>query len=608
MSYPYPHQSPPLDNFGKPLDPNVPGPTLFYSNSQPANRQFAVVRLWKEQVLASLIGLITLILGALVLAACFRSGPLYSTFIPVDNLTGPVVNTSNIGAIIAGVATLISGLGAYVATGVARAWLRRRAVKSEGITVSQWRTISAGVSIRDAYQTPYLAGGLVLLFTIAMGLNASALAGAAIPAAISRLHSSQHGPAIPFSGNGGQGSLVSCVNPNEPTQCASKLSMSDLTNAFTSGVGIGLGRAPVGSKYLVAGRSTIADDYYLASMPPTVANVHVASLGGPPDEYAELSIETPVSFYNTTCSPIQENAGTTVFDDYFYGSRCLNGAGVSFGNASLPHSTYISAAACAYANPIYGFRLELALAGAGATLGNPAGISVYECDVTGAEGLGIATQKFGSDTFIQAESIETFKPLTQSEMNSTVTALVAAIKAEAGLDGKIGPLGGYMSLAMLQPNASAVLAAAVSNTLAASASYGYMELVVELPEQFTHVYSSLTIAWSLKGFGWTKSPRSLGWSITCIFIALVWFAATAYMTGGGTRYDPTDWYQTINTSAGSNLAQLPGTCTGAGLEAKNVNANLIWYGEVGPNRIGFSQQPTSNLQPQNKYGDAGLYV
>lgn len=604
MSYSYPYHSPGLNNSGKPLDPNIPAPPLFYNNSQTTTGQSAIVKLWKEQVLATLVGLATFILGALVLAACFHSGPLYSTFIPVDSLTGPVVNTANIGAIIAGIATLISCVGAYVATGVSRAWLRRRAVKSEGIAVKEWRTIAAGVSIQEARRTPLVAGGIILGFTMAMAVNGPALAGAGLPAAMAQLHTSQHGPVIPFSGNGGQGSLVDCLNLAEPKQCASMLGVSDFTDAFVSGVGIGLGRAPAGSKYLVAGRLTIADDYYLASIPPTSANV--TSYGGPPAEYAELSIETPVSYYNTTCSPIQENAGTTPFDDYFYGSRCLNGAGLYFGNASLTDATYISAVACPYANPFYGYRIELAVAGA--TSGSPAGISVYECDVTAAEGMGIATQKFGLGTIIKAEAIDTFEPLAQSDMNSTVSALVAAIKAESGLGGKIGPLGSYMSIAMLQSNASAVLAAAVSNTLATSASYGYMELLVENPRQFANVKDSLAMTWSLKGFGWTRSLRSIGWSVTCLMIALVWFTAAAYMTGGGTRYDPTDWYQTLNTSAGSNLLQLPGTCTGGGLEAKTVNANMIWYGEVGPNHIGFAQQPTSNLQPQNKYGDAGPYV
>jgi hypothetical protein len=548
MSYPYPHQSPLLDNFGKPLDPNIPGPTLFYNNSQPGARQSAVVRLWKEQVLASFIGLITLILGALVLAACFHSGPLYSTFIPVDNLTGPVVNTSNIGAVVAGIATLISGLGAYVATGVARAWLRRRAVKSEGVTVSQWRTISAGVSIRDAYQTPFLAGGIVLLFTIAMGLNASALAGAAIPAAISQLHSSQHGPAIPFSGNGGQGSLVGCVNPNEPRQCASMLSMSDLANAFTNGVTIGMGLALPGSKYLVAGRLTFANEYYLAAIPPTSANVTL--YGGPPSEYAEYSIKTPVSAYTATCSPVPQ-AGITAGDTYFYESQCL-GDTTYFGDVSLSHLTYLSGVACPYANTARNnFRMEIGYAGPFS--GSRTGISVYACDITATEGLGAATQVYGQGTLITPTAIDTFESLTQSEMNSTVSAIIAALKAEVGLDGKIGPLGSSLSLALLMPNASDVIGVALSNTLAASASYGYMELLVENPEQFSTTFYSLTTSWSLKGFGWTESPRSLGWSITCLMIALVWFVAAAYMTGGGTRYDPTDWYQTINTSAGSKI-------------------------------------------------------
>ena len=603
MSYSYPYHSPGLNNSGKPLDPNIPAPPLFYNNSQTTTGQSAIVKLWKEQVLASLVGLATFILGALVLAACFHSGPLYSTFIPVDSLTGPVVNTANIGAIIAGIATLISCVGAYVATGVSRAWLRRRAVKSEGIAVKEWRTIAAGVSIQEARRTPLVAGGIILGFTMAMAVNGPALAGAGLPAAMSQLHTSQHGPVIPFSGNGGQGSLVSCVNPNEPSQCASMLSMSDLANAFTSGVTVGMGLAPPGSKYLVAGRLTLADEHYLAAIPPTSANVTL--YGGPPLEYAEFAIRTPVSAYTATCSAVTQ-AGITAGDTYFYDSQCL-GDTTYFGDVSLPRSTYLSGIACPYANSARNtFRMEIGYAGPYS--GSSTGISVYACDITGTEGFGTATQIYGQGTLIKPSAIETFEPLTTSEMNSTVSAIIAALKAEVGLDGKVGPLGSSLSLALLMPNASDAMGVALSNTLAASAAYGYMELLVEDPQQFSTVFSSLTTTWSIKGFGWTRSLRSIGWSITCLLIALIWFTAAAYMTGGGTRYDPTDWYQTLNTSAGSNLSQLPGTCTGGGLEAKTVNANMIWYGEVGPNHIGFAQQPTSNLQRQNKYGDAGPYV
>jgi hypothetical protein len=597
MSYSYQYHTPAFDASGKPLDPGIQGPSLPYVNSPGGTRQPAVVKLWREQVVAVSIGLITLVLGILVLAAYLRTGPLYTIFIPFEDLSGPIVNTANIGAAIAALATLISRTGRYVAVGISRAWLRRRAVRSEGASVRQWRTISAGVSLRDARRTPLLAGGIILLFTIAMGLNGAALAGAGIPAAILQTYASSHGPVVPFRGNGGEGSLVNCVSVAEGKSCASIMSLSDLSNAFGSGLGIGSGVVARGAHYLVAGRTTISTDRYLAALPPTSANV--TDFGAPPSTYAELSIVTPVSAYSAQCSQITD-VGIRNADEYYYESQC-SGQFLYFGDASIESATYLTAVSCYSPSDLNTYRVEVAVANAPRP---PGTIIAYSCDVTGFEGMGVATSAYGGATYIEPTSPEQFQPLTVSDMNSTVTAFIAAIKAEVGLDGKLGPLGGYLSLAFQNSNAADILAIAVSNTLAASASYGYMALLTDDPKDFSTVYDSLPLTWSVRGFGWTKSSRSLGWSITCLLISFAWLVSALYMTGGGTRYDPTDWYQTINTSAGSNLTQLPGTCTGAGLQAKKVNKIRLWYGELGPGHVGFAHQRTAELLPKGKYGDA----
>lgn len=434
-----------------------------------------------------------------------------------------------------------------------------------------------------------------------MGLNGAALAGARIPAAIFQNYASRHGPVVPFSGNGGQGSLVNCVSIAEGKSCASIMSLSDLSNAFGSGLGIGNGMVAMGGNYLVAGRTTISTDLYLAALPPTVTNV--VDFGAPPAIYAELSISTPVSVYSAQCSQIM-NAGVRVGDEYYFESQCFEPL-LYFGDASMKVASYLTAAACYSPSDPNIQRIEVAVANAPGARGT---ITAYSCDVTGYEGMGVATSAYGGATYIEPTSPEQFQPLTVSDMNSTVTAFIAAIKAEVGLDGKLGPLGGYLTLAFQSSNASEVLAVAVSNTMAASASYGYMALLTDDPQDFSTVYDSLPLTWSVRGFGWTKSSRSLGWSITCLLIAFAWLVSALYVTGGGTRYDPTDWYQTINTSAGSNLTQLPGTCTGAGLQAKKVNKIRLWYGELGPGHVGFAHQRTSELLPQGKYGDASVCV
>lgn len=104
MSYSYQYQTPGFDSSGKPLDPGIQGPSLPYVNSPGGTRQPAVIKLWREQVAAISIGLINLVLGVLVLAAYLHTGPLYAIFIPLEDLSGPIVNTANIGAAIAAIA------------------------------------------------------------------------------------------------------------------------------------------------------------------------------------------------------------------------------------------------------------------------------------------------------------------------------------------------------------------------------------------------------------------------------------------------------------------------------------------------------------------------
>ncbi len=74
------------------------------------------------------------------------------------------------------------------------------------------------------------------------------------------------------------------------------------------------------------------------------------------------------------------------------------------------------------------------------------------------------------------------------------------------------------------------------------------------------------------------------------------------MAEGETAYDPTDWFQTVKSGAGSQLMQIPGSCTGIGLRGNAIDNMLMWYGEVGPTHIGFGTHQTIAVHPAKRLG------
>jgi len=264
----------------------------------------------------------------------------------------------------------------------------------------------------------------------------------------------------------------------------------------------------------------------------------------------------------------------------------------------MSSGTFIAGSACA-AQDQTTYIFELAIT-------SLSGVLAVQCDIEGMEGLGYATHHYGSITLID-RSPSSFDVLNATEMQSTVEAVLLAVQAEAGLRGMTGILGQPLIAAQQGGSVDLVrIANGVSNALAASATAGYLGLVSTTSlYQYASWSKSLGIVTVYDGFGWSDAPRSLGWSVLCLALAIAWLSSAAYMKGGGTRYDPTDWFQTINTSAGSNLAQIDGTCTGAYLEPRKVNDTKLWYGELYPGHVGFSQQNATPIQPKEKYGLTG---
>ncbi|WVR09023.1 hypothetical protein IAU60_006083 [Kwoniella sp. DSM 27419] len=561
------------------------------ATSLPSNQkgpfQTAFVSLWKQQVLAIVMGSLTLAIGSLGLAAYFSLGPLYYLFIPAKTYTGPVINAPNVGALIAGIAAAICACGGLVAAGVARAWLRRKAVRGEGPLVKQWKILSTGGAILDAVRSPLTANGLTLVITLAMAANGPVLAGVALPNAREHLVRSSYGPVIPYLNNGAYGNLVDCVRITENRTCATWLGMPTLLKAFDTG------SRTIGSSDYEYQYYPVSSSGYLAAVLPTSITPR------PSDAYDSMSIVAPVSSYNATCYAI-EDVGVKN-DQYYYQSTCYP-TGNPYGYASVFEANFITGSACRQKD-LFTYIVEIAVGGPDFAHGdNVTGTYAIHCEINGFEGLGIATYTFGGRATIAIDPTSNMTALQSNDMRSTVSAVIAAVKSEGGLQGKLGTIAG-----VLKRNISAgkidlvAVTYALNNALAASATTGYNFVAGSSPDDtYPNPIPSLASSWVYNGYGWTKTPRSLGWSILCIAIGIVWFCAAGYMVGGGTRYDPSDWYQTVNTAAGSGLHQKPGTCAGG--KHPGINKEALWYGELKSSHVGFSKSGVTALRCGERYG------
>ena len=543
------------------------------------------ISLWKRQVLAAFAGIVTLSVGLLGLLAFAGYGPLSTIFIPADRLKGPIVNIANIGAFIGGVGTLFSLLGTIVLTGVSRAWLRRQAVQGYGPSIKEWRTLAAGVSIAEAIRTPYLARGLVLVFTVLVAVQNSIFQGVALPGSSTRTTPYQYTNIARFARNGGQGAFTSCVVANKKP-CAQFASTADIMTAFQRAIWLDLAN----SSYPVKGVDIkTSADFIGAALPP------------PPDtDFSNWTWSTPISTYTTTCD-LMTTTGVER-DQFSIESPCTRTTAL-YGNFSADELAFMYCDCCPNAQGT-GINMTMSVAGWGVPDSIPNSTFGVHCVTTATESMGNGTYVYGSDATVVPAITTDFVQLSQDDMVNLGTAVLGALKSSSGTDG-IPTLTHATMVQAVDPNTGKVvpgrIANGISNAFAAAAAAGYTtQLNSGYP--YTNLLASLPAATIEEGFGWTRMSRLSGWSAVCILSGLVWLALAVYMHGGGTRYDPSDWYQTLNTSAASNISQKPGTCTGAHLKEKMVNVEHLWYGELAPGHVGFSQAPAPAIQTNVLYG------
>ncbi|ORX37830.1 hypothetical protein BD324DRAFT_650375 [Kockovaella imperatae] len=545
-------------------------------------------------------------LGVFVLLAVFQRGPLAKPFLSPQVFAGSVITLSNLGSLIGAIITVLGIAGRYVLSGVSRAWLRRRAEKSQGITIKQWRSLS-GITLHELHRTPFLAGGMFVAFAVLVGSNSVMLPGTLIPTSQIRYMSLWTMKTAPYLNTGGQGSHISCVNISDPTFCAAVYGVPSISIGFNDG----FNRTSSYYPDLTSGIN-FANVGFLAGV-PAGSNFFAGRLGDA--TFETLTIDTPITAFETTC---YLQGGASISQDQYYVPSACQGENVYYGNSTLA-ATYIWGDTCLHDGSTI---VEIALGGN--EIPDHEGTINYaiQCQVSAREGQGWSTYFYGigNQFYVTNPSEQTldlsgFQSLSYYDMLSITTGLLSAMNAEIGLDGKPGLIAIGMSKAVNQAGQVDLeaLAGAVSNALAVSATSGYLYETKDLTESQGDGNPTVLVGQNsdnvaIRGYGWTKSWKLLAYSCLEILSGLIWLTAGIYMVKGGTRYDPTDWFHTLNTSAGSNIQQINGTCTGADLQPRKVNKNVLWYGEIASGHVGFSQYQTAPISPKKKYGDQSAAV
>ena len=517
---------------------------------------------------------------------------------------GTIVNVSNVASLITGFVSLSSIGCRRVYAGLSKAWLWRRASKGQGVTVRRWRAATSGGSLTALRKTPFMAGGIILATVMASGFTASAFTGILVPTLKIRTINGWMAEIPGYAGNAGIGDLLDCMNTTEGRVCAPGLALGAVGLAMFNSAG-----------------SNSDPSYTFGSLSVFPGPSHTAGMVGFLDGFAGFSIWTPghipVDAVEYTSVGLQIDAKCTQIYDvgvnlntgaFYYDSYC-QGAKVQFGDANKHYATYSTANGCIGNGGDY--TVEYAVAGAQVVYETRTVTPLsFSCTIQATEGIVTShndavawTASFDDEHFVPGQR------LTGEEVRTFASAIVAAVLQDGAVYGKTGPLSTALP-DVLRLNGSAALdmtlaEGVIANGAAAAATAGYFILLPSTQDGPLDDYTTLhpgNYTYAFTSYGWANHKSMFVWGVVSAILGLCWLAAVFYMAKGGTAYDPTDWFQTMNTGAGSQLAQIPGTCTGVGLQGKDIENTLMWYGEIGPTHIGFSNHPAVAVHPAKRYG------
>ena len=328
----------------------------------------------------------------------------------------------------------------------------------------------------------------------------------------------------------------------------------------------------------------------------------------PATNFATWTWDTPIATFNTICQLLPHTGIDNARDQFSIVSPCTSTQHL-YGNSSADEQAFMYCDCCPDASPArQGINMTMSVAGWGVPDIVPNSTFGVGCNTVATESMGNATYVYGSDATVEPKAGADFIPLSQNDMLNLGTAVLGSLKSSTGTDG-IPTLTHATMVVAVDPNTGKIdlsrIAAGISNAFAAAAASGYTTQL-NSGYQYSNVIASLSAYTIEEGFGWMRMSRLSGWSALCCLVGLLWLALALYMRGGGTRYDPSDWYQTLNTAAASSIQQKHGTCTGAHLKEHMVNSEHLWYGELAPGHVGFSQAPAPAVQPNVLYGEGQL--
>ena len=540
--------------------------------------------------------------GALGFLTWRQRGPLYPLNIPLERLQGKYINLSNISALISALAAILTIGCGFVYVGISRAWLWRRTRAGDGITISRWRAAASGGGIWRLIKAPLMAGGIALMAVAGAGLMSSAWAGVLVPNIKSVKVTGDIINMPSYAGNSDTGGLISCLDPLIPDLCVA-IEYGDISEALAFGTS----------------NRTV---YQLLTTTVDLNGSYTAGLVGNLNGYADMSIPVipqPLLIQyrsvgmtiSTTCKLITDTGYNSDTSMWYYNSSCFPEP-TTFGNASNTFGTYSTATGCPQDDS---YIFEYGIAGSAMAYSNQTLSTnplAFSCRISANEG------QITSNVVANTVTFSDFVPgnqLTGEEIRPFATALIVAVAQDGAIKGKLGIVSSSIGSALrpMDKNGNIlsapdmnVAARIVSVGASAAASGGYLNL---LPGQSTWTYTNVqngTYDYYYNAYGWVGHESMLAWSTISVLIALVWLVTIFYMARGGTAYDPTDWFQTMNTGAGSHLAQVPGTCTGAGLKGKHFERMKLWYGEIADNHnhnhIGFSHSETIKVDQNKVYG------
>jgi len=566
--------------------------------SRSADATFGI-QLKRNMLAAGVLAVYHLMLAVIALVTEYSGELLGGVHIAVPALSGNIINVGNLGAAIGVLTVMLLGFSDPVIQGLAKAWTLRVALTGRGASVRHWNVAAAGqFGILQLLKYPTYMYGLGACTWAATALVGAVSAGILLPtlryvtvptvmlADVTLLSLAQ------ATGN------ISCVDTDgyclagrfSGEVTAGLMGLNGIETYHVNGYTVGAYGG--GSTFT---RATYPGDTSREGDITYVNEVTILHKYG-------LATEVIVS-----CQPIE-----VVEEDehvLHYNSSCMHNATVSKSAATIGTS-YAQVTDCLDPSDSSGYYIEYMSKQVGAMKDSGSVWSGFSCLIQASEGMSSIDMDRRWNS-IQVHTLSSAEDLPGTVVRMLAGPLLSSLKMDAGIPGRQGQIDRRLRVsnngtgpigAWVQENIRAAMGVAVSGA--------YYELTNEwgyggdLPSWIPVRLSP----WDTYGevekycYGWGPGRRLTGWGIISAILSLVWLLDLCILIPGGSRYDPSDWFSTVNLTAGSRMTQIPGTCTGGNFLGRKHENIKLWLGEIGPHHAGLSYRPASIDERDAKLG------